>query len=99
MDLLGRTLGATQGIPRRRLGSLEKETTRTAASRYVVHKVCKSRRHLKNAAFMSRSSRLAQTPRCRAALQKTSRDRYRELGHVVTGPPRAILSLTRNLRF
>src|ERR1700689_2360816 len=65
-----------------------------ARRRYqVVHKISKSRPPLKNAAFMSRSSRLAQTQRPRAALQKTSQDRYRELGHVVTVPPHAILSL------
>jgi hypothetical protein len=35
----------------------------------------------------------------RDALQKTSRDRYRELDHVVTAPPHAILSGTRNRGF
>src|SRR5580692_135239 len=71
-----------------------------APRRYqVVHKISKSRRPLKIAAFMSRDSRLAQTQRRRLALQKTSQDRYRELGHVVTWLPHAILSLTRIHRF
>ncbi len=91
----GRTTGASQGISRRCLGSLKKEAARPTDIRWFT-KLAKAGGTLKSAPLCRADGLLAPTQRRRAALQKTSQDRYRELCHVVTAPPRAILSGTRN---